>query len=260
MTRIALGIEYDGSDFRGWQRQKDARSVQECLEAAVSRVADQPVELVCAGRTDAGVHATAQIVHFDTAAHRSEQSWVLGCNANLPKTISVRWAKGVDESFHARFSARARAYRYVIYMGRARPALLRHQVSWTHKALDAERMQEAARPLLGEHDFSSFRAVACQAKHPVRTLQRLDVWRAGDFIYLDVQANAFLHHMVRNLAGTLMAIGCGDQPVGWAGDVLAARDRCAAGITAPAQGLYLVRVDYPPRYAMPGAGRLPVFS
>jgi tRNA pseudouridine38-40 synthase len=246
--RIALGIEYDGSQYAGWQSQKagqGVRTIQGEVEAALSRVADHRVEVVCAGRTDAGVHATAQVIHFDTEAQRTERAWVFGANANLPKDVCVLWAKPVADDFHARFSARRRSYRYVIYTRPVRPTFLAYRVTWDHRALAVDRMRAAALFLLGEHDFSSYRAVACQAKSPVRTLNRLDVTAQGPFIFLDVEANAFLHHMVRNIAGVLMTIGAGEQPPEWAREVLEARDRTQGGITAPPYGLYLTDVHYP---------------
>lgn len=255
--RIALGIEYDGGAFNGWQRQSHAPSVQEAVERAVSKVADHPVGVVCAGRTDTGVHATAQVVHFDTSAQRRMRSWILGANANLPPGVSVTWARSVTEDFHARFKAQARQYRYVILNRMFRPALLRDRVCWDHNPLEAEAMHAAAQALVGEHDFSAFRALACQASHPVRTVHRLEVARRGDLIYLDIEANAFLHHMVRNIAGTLIAIGRGDQPVEWAGELLAGRDRSRSGITAPAGGLYFVKVSYPAQFGLPWDTVLP---
>jgi tRNA pseudouridine38-40 synthase len=256
-VRIALGIEYDGSKFSGWQIQdpvQQVRTVQAALEAAVSAVANHPVGVVCAGRTDAGVHATAQVVHFDTTAERTERAWVFGINANLPKDVCVLWAKPVSDEFHARFSAVRRAYRYTIFTRRVRPTFLAYRVTWEHRPLDGERMRAAAQALLGEHDFSSYRAVACQAKSPVRTLHRLDLTQQGPFVHLDLEANAFLHHMVRNIAGVLMAIGAGEREPAWAGEVLEARDRTLGGVTAPPHGLYLTRVDYPEVHALP---RLP---
>lgn len=250
MKRIALGIEYDGKRFSGWQRQPHAPSVQEALEHALSRVADRPVEVVCAGRTDAGVHATHQVVHFDTATVRPERAWVRGVNSNLPGDVGVRWMREVAADFHARFSATARTYRYVILSHPVRPVLDRHRVAWTWRPLDVAPMRDAARHLLGEHDFSSFRAVACQAKHPVRTVHRLDVRYDGDRVALEVEANAFLHHMVRNIAGVLMAVGAGERRPDWAREVLDARDRTVAGVTAPAEGLYLVAVRYPERFGI----------
>lgn len=255
--RIALGIEYDGSHFSGWQRQAHAVGVQQVLEEALSKVADHSVEVVCAGRTDAGVHATAQVVHFDTEAERSPRAWVLGTTCNLPAEVCVNWAQPVSPEFHARFSATGRRYRYVILNRPVRPALLHERVCWEHWPLDAARMAEAAACLLGEHDFSSFRAQGCQARHPRREIYALDIQRHGEFIYLDIAANAFLHHMVRNVAGTLMAVGRGDRSVGWVAEVLAARDRTAGGATAPAAGLYLVDVRYPERFGLPLAAQLP---
>jgi tRNA pseudouridine38-40 synthase len=255
--RIALGIEYDGTDFCGWQIQHGVRTVQECVEQAVSKVADHPVQVVCAGRTDTGVHAAEQVVHFDTEAVRSERSWVLGSNVNLDKDVSVLWARPVDDDFHARFSATARRYRYVIHNRWVRSSIYRNRAVWYHPPLDVERMAEGARYLLGEHDFSTFRAVACQAKHPVRTIHDLDVSRRGELVIIDVHANAFLHHMVRNIAGVLMAIGCGDREPEWVVELLEARDRTVGGVTAPPQGLYLVGVTYPERFGLPSLGTLP---
>lgn len=252
--RIALGVEYDGAGFSGWQRQQGVRTVQECVEQALSAVAAHPVEVLCAGRTDAGVHATGQVIHLDTGAQRAMRSWVLGANSNLPRDVSILWAQPVDESFHARFSARRRRYRYVILNRMVRPGLQRNRATWVHRPLDERRMAEAAVHLLGEHDFSSFRAVACQAKHPVRTLYRLDVTRREQFVVLDVEANGFLHHMVRNIAGVLIAIGVGDQAPDWAREVLEARDRTLGGVTAPADGLYFVEVRYPETFGIPPSG------
>ena len=258
--RIACAVEYDGSGFCGWQRQDHARSVQGDVEAALSKVADDEVRVICAGRTDSGVHASRQVIHFDTPAERSERSWVLGTNANLPDDVGLLWARAVDDEFHARFSARARSYRYVILNREVPSALLHRQVTWVHQALDVTRMQEAARCLLGEHDFSSFRALACQAKSPVRTIYRLDIKRSGAYLYLDVEANAFLHHMVRNIAGVLMAVGRGVQKSRWVQDILDKRDRTEGGVTAPARGLYLVGVRYPYKYGIEPLGVVPEFG
>ena len=243
--RIALGVEYDGTAFCGWQTQPAARSVQQTLEAALSRVADHPVRVHCAGRTDAGVHALEQVVHFDSEADRSERAWVLGSNVNLPGDCAVSWARPVPPAFHARYSATARHYRYRILTRATRSALERDRALWVHRPLDLVRMQEAAAGLVGEHDFTSFRALACQAKSPVRRVHYLDLTPADGGIDLRVGANGFLHHMVRNIVGVLLAIGRGEAPVTWTADLLALRDRTRGGVTAPPQGLYFVRADYP---------------
>lgn len=248
VQRLAMGLEYDGSGFRGWQTQSHARTIQPLVEQALSKVADEPVQVVCAGRTDAGVHATSQIIHFDTRAVRVPRAWLLGTNTHLSPEISVQWVRPVPQDFHARFSARWRAYRYIILNRLMRPALLRRRVTWIHRSLEAEPMHEAAQYLLGEHDFSSFRALGCQARHPVREVQSVRVWRHGDFIHLDIRANAFLHHMVRNIAGALLCVGRGERPPEWLGELREARDRSQAGVTAPPDGLYLVAVGYDPRF------------
>jgi tRNA pseudouridine38-40 synthase len=258
--RIALGIEYDGSAFYGWQRQRTGRTVQQCLEEGISQVANQPVATTCAGRTDTGVHATGQVVHFDTDACRDSRSWSMGVNTNLPADIRVTWTREMDTDFHARFSARRRYYRYVILNQVHGSALLDKRVCREHADLDVCRMREAACHLLGEHDFTSFRAVACQARRPVRTIYTLDITRTGRFIYLDIEANAFLHHMVRCIAGVLLRIGRDDASPEWARDLLEIRDRTAGGITAPASGLYLVAVRYPSRYDLPVSGWLPEYG
>lgn len=246
--RVALGVEYDGTAFHGWQYQGDVRSVQESLQIALSKVANHEVTVHCAGRTDTGVHATGQVVHFETPAVRSERSWILGCNVNLPHDISIGWAREVPDSFHARFSAVGRHYRYLILNRAYRSALWRDRAVWVHHSLDAEAMHEAAQRLIGTHDFSSYRALGCQAKHPVRTIHSLQVSRQGEMVTIDIHANAFLHHMVRNIAGVLIAIGKGEQSVSWAEEVLALRDRTLGGVTAPPQGLCLTKVDYPDEY------------
>ncbi|MBY6205257.1 tRNA pseudouridine(38-40) synthase TruA [Halomonas denitrificans] len=249
--RIAFGLEYDGSRFRGFQRQQQRPTVQEELERALAAVADHRVTVHCAGRTDTGVHAACQVIHIETASTRSERAWVLGANSNLPEAVAVRWARVVDDRFHARFSARGRHYRYRILNRWIRPGLHAGRVAWERRALDAQRMHEAAQVLVGEHDFSSFRALGCQARHAVRELKRIDVRRRDDEVVLDVSANAFLYHMVRNIAGTLIAVGCGDRPADWVGEVLASRDRALAGVTAPAEGLYFMGVDYPDHPELP---------
>ncbi|MCP8466603.1 tRNA pseudouridine(38-40) synthase TruA [Pseudomonas sp. ZM23] len=252
VSRIALGVEYKGARYRGWQRQEDGvPSVQAALEKALSKVADGPVSVSCAGRTDAAVHASGQVVHFDTTVERPLKAWMMGGNANLPADISVTWAKVMPAHFHARFSAMARRYRYVIYNDPIRPAHLAEEVTWNHRPLDASRMRAAAASLVGTHDFTSFRAVQCQAKSPVKTVHHLEVIEHGRFIVLDIRANAFLHHMVRNFAGVLMTIGAGERPVEWASEVLAACDRRAGGVTAHPYGLYLVRVEYPEEFELP---------
>lgn len=259
--RIALGIEYDGTAFHGWQiQQPKVRTIQGCLEQAIGEVADRPVNLICAGRTDAGVHATAQVVHFDTEAERPPRAWIFGTNSNLPPEIAVSWAQPVPETFHARFSARARRYRYVIFNRPVRSALHRQRASWFYKSLDVARMREAGLYLVGEHDFSSFRSVECQAKSPIRTVYALELEWRGDFLILEIEANAFLHRMVRNIAGVLMTIGSGTRPIGWAHEVLEARDRALGGTTAPPQGLYLIAVRYPSVFGVPAAEAVsPIF-
>ena len=252
MTRYALGIEYDGTAFMGWQSQTHpGRTVQASLEEALAKVADHPVEVSCAGRTDAGVHARGQVAHFDSDARRSLRSWLLGVNSNLPPDVAVGWIQEAPAAFHARFSAEARQYRYVIMNRLTRPALERDGLSWVHRELDAARMQEAARHLVGRHDFSAFRSVECQAKHPMRTLQRLEVKREGERVVIDAVADGFLHHMVRNITGVLLAVGEGKQDTGWSKTVLEGRDRTLGGVTAPAGGLYLMAVSYPSRYSIP---------
>lgn len=250
--RVALGVEYDGSHYVGWQRQKhDSKTVQENLEKALTKVANHPVQVICAGRTDTGVHGVGQVVHFDTDAVRNAKGWVFGCNTSLPDTISVRWAQPVDDSFHARFSARSRAYRYVIYNHSVRPALGMKHLTWNYRQLDVALMHEAAQVLLGEHDFSSFQAQGCQAKSPVRTIHHIELKRRGNLVIMDIQANAFLQHMVRNIAGVLMAIGAGREPLSWIDDVLAHRNRTLGGVTAPPYGLYFMRVDYEREFNIP---------
>ncbi len=253
MPRIALGLEYDGSVFAGWQSQVHARGIQSVVEAAVSVVANHPVAVTAAGRTDAGVHAAIQVVHFDSDSVRSERNWIRGTNANLPTQVSALWTREVPESFHARFGAMARSYRYIILNRQVRPALSAGKVTWIRDPLDHERMHVAAQQLVGEHDFSSFRAAECQSRSPTRRLQRIQVRRQGELLCLDVTANAFLHHMVRNIAGTLIAVGKGDQPVEWVADVLAARDRRVGGITAPPDGLYLAAIQYEGILGLPSA-------
>ena len=259
--RIALGIEYDGSRFFGWQMQSHGtRTVQHEVERALSRVADHGVQVVCAGRTDTGVHATGQVVHFDTRAERKTRAWVMGVNANLPDDVCVHWASPVGDDFSARFSATLRSYRYVIQQRPARPALYHRRVAWVYQALDTRAMHEAAQALLGENDFSSFRSSVCQSEHAMRFMQSVDVNAEDTFVYIDIRANAFLHHMVRNIVGSLIKVGTGERPVSWIGELLAMKDRTRAGPTAPAEGLYLVAVQYPDEHGLPESGCMPRFG
>ncbi|MDO6707149.1 tRNA pseudouridine(38-40) synthase TruA [Photobacterium sp. 1_MG-2023] len=257
--RIALGIEYDGSRYYGWQRQRDVDSVQGRLEAALSKIANQDIEVQCAGRTDAGVHGTGQVVHFDCDVPRKLVAWTMGTNAHLPKDIAVRWAHEVPEDFHARFSATARRYRYVIYNHALRPAILSSGISHYHGELDAEKMHEAGQYLLGENDFTSFRAVFCQSRSPWRNVMHLNVSRQGHYVIIDIKANAFVHHMVRNITGSLIKVGRGEEKPEWIQWLLAQKDRTLAGATAKAEGLYLVEVDYPETYALPVVPVGPLF-
>lgn len=254
--RIALGVEYDGAPFRGWQSQPGGNTIQDALESALAAIAGERVRTVCAGRTDAGVHALAQVVHFDTAADRPGSAWTRGANAYLPPHVAVTWAHRVDDEFHARFSALRRSYRYVLLNRPVRPAALNGRVGWYHRPLDVEAMVAAARCLIGEHDFSAFRAAECQAKSPVKTLYRADIVRQQDIIVFDVVANAFLHHMVRNLVGSLVYVGNGHYPVSWLAEVLAGRDRSRAAPTFGAAGLYFAGVEYDARWRLPPPGRI----
>ncbi|MEH0687824.1 tRNA pseudouridine(38-40) synthase TruA [Vibrio cholerae] len=257
--RIALGIEYNGTQYYGWQRQKEVKSVQEALEKALSVVANHPVEVQCAGRTDAGVHGTGQVVHFDTTAERKMVAWTMGVNANLPSDVCVRWAKEVPESFHARFSATARRYRYIIFNSPLRPGILSSGVSHYHGELDEALMHQAGQYLLGENDFTSFRAVQCQSRSPWRNVMHLNVSRHGQYVVIDIKANAFVHHMVRNITGSLICVGRGEQKPEWIEWLLGVKDRKLAGATAKAEGLYLVDVDYPDEYQLPRVPIGPLF-
>ena len=249
--RIALGLEYDGSGFCGWQSQAGGGAVQDALEAALAAVADAPVRVVCAGRTDAGVHALAQVVHFDTEAVRPDTAWVRGVNAHLPASVAVRWAQPVPAEFHARFSARGRRYRYLLLNRAERPGLMARRVGWFHRPLDANLMREAAGQLLGEHDFSAFRAVECQAKSPVKTIHSAVVQQRGAVLRFDFHADAFLHHMIRNIVGALVYIGSGRQPSGWLRELIAQRDRKLAAPTFAPDGLYLAGIEYDREHQLP---------
>ena len=251
IQRIALCVRYEGTRYYGWQHQQGLMSVQSCLEKALSYVADHPVAAMCAGRTDAGVHATGQIVHFDTHAKRDDHAWVFGANSNLPQDISVAWAKHVWQNFHARHSALARRYRYIIYNHEVRPGILRHAVGWYYRLLDEARMNQAAQYLLGEHDFSAFRGAGCEARSPVREIYSLEITRYRRMLVVEVFANAFLLHMVRNIVGVLVAVGSGEKPPEWAKAVLDSRDRRHGAITFQPNGLYLVEVKYPEEYDLP---------
>lgn len=251
MPRIAVGIEYDGAAYAGWQTQAALPTVQARVEAALSRVAAVPVAVVCAGRTDSGVHAREQVAHFDTPALRTSRGWALGANAHLPPDICVAWARPVPDHFHARYSAESRTYRYCILNRGTRSALAAHRAWWVHRPLDAERMDRAAAMLLGEHDFSGFRAAECQARSPIRRMYRIQVARAGDLVTIEATANAFLHHMMRNVVGLLVAIGQGDRSPEAARDVLEGRDRRRSAATAPPEGLYFWGVQYPAAFGLP---------
>lgn len=260
--RLALGIEYDGGAFSGWQSQRrpGLQTVQEALEAALAAVADHPVSTVCAGRTDAGVHASAQVVHFDTTAIRPDRAWVLGTNAHLPRGVSVQWARPVGDHFHARFSALSRSYRYLLLNRRQRSALWDARCWQLRHALDAGAMERAGRALIGEQDFSAFRGSGCQSRTPMRRVESLQVRRAGDCVAIDIRANAFLLHMVRNITGALVKVGTGERSEDWIAALMASRDRRQAAETAPPQGLYLVGVAYAGEWGIPTRVAPPVMD
>ena len=258
--KIALGIAYNGANYHGWQRQEKLSSIQLHLEVALSRVADHPIQVICAGRTDSGVHAIGQVVHFDTQASRSERSWILGVNSYLPADIRVQWAQLMGDDFHARFSALGRRYCYVIYNNFVNSALLSKQIAWYCHPLDEQLMAQGANYLIGEHDFTSFRAMECQAKSPIRTIHELTITRKNKLLLIDVKANAFLHHMVRNIVGVLVAIGAKKQSPEWAETVLLARDRTQGGITAPPQGLYFISAMYPEHFNLSSQPTEPWFK
>lgn len=249
--RIALGVEYNGAGLYGWQGQRDVPTVQGHLEEALAKVANERIFLHCAGRTDANVHALGQVVHFDTHAKRHIDAWVWGTNTHLPSSIRVRFARTVDYHFHARFKATSRRYRYIIFNNPIRPGLLTGRVAWHYYPLDVALMAKAGQCLLGEQDFSSFRASECNSKSPMRNVIDFTIKRHGDYVVMEIEANAFLHHMVRNIAGTLMKIGAGLRPPEWMQTVLEAKNRRVAAETAPAEGLYLIAVRYPEPYIFP---------
>ena len=251
--RIAAIVEYDGTEYAGWQSQVHSSSVQDAVQAALSFVAGHPIVAICAGRTDRGVHALGQVIHFDTTAVRTPRAWVLGANTKLSAAIALQWAAEVDEGFHARHRASLRTYRYVILNRSERSALHHTRVAWMHRQLDSERMHTAAQALIGEHDFSAFRSIECQSKTPVRRVEAIEVKREGDYLWLEFTANAYLHHMVRNIVGTLLEAQADGDPAGRMAAVLASRDRRTAGFTAPPEGLYLWRVVYPPIFGIPSA-------
>ncbi len=249
--RVALGVEYDGTDYLGWQQQRHGATVQSTLEAALSRVADEPITAVCSGRTDTGVHARCQVVHFDAVNERSERAWVLGGNSQLPMAVAVLWARRVPDDFHARFSARQRSYCYRLLNRPVRPALDARQIAWERRPLALQPMRQAAASLLGEHDFSAFRTVHCQAPSPIRTLYQLDICQQEDVIEFRLRANAFLHHMVRNIVGSLLVVGRAEQSPDWLAGVLASQDRTRAGPTASPSGLVYIGPRYPARWGLP---------
>ena len=253
IRRYAVGVEYDGSRFHGWQSQSGVTTVQDLLESALSSVAAEPVRVVTAGRTDTGVHASGQVAHFDAEAKRTTLNWVRGANTNLPGGLALTWAKEVDRRFHARFSALSRKYRYILFCRDVRPTYLAKRVSWTYECLDVQRMRAAAACLEGRHDFSAFRASGCQAKQPVREIHELTVNNVGPWIWIDVEADGFLQHMVRNITGVLTAIGTGARSVAWANEVLEGRDRTLGGVTALPDGLYLSAVRYPRHFQIPSS-------
>jgi tRNA pseudouridine38-40 synthase len=253
--RIVLGLEYAGTAFHGWQSQPDGRTIQDHLERALAAIAGEPIGVAAAGRTDAGVHATSQVVHFDAPVERPDTAWIRGVNTHLPHDIAVRWAQPVAREFHARFAATGRHYTYLLAVGAVRPALLAGRVGWYHRPLDADAMACAAQSLVGTHDFSAFRAAQCQARSPVKTLAALVVAPDGEFIRFDFSANAFLHHMVRNIVGALVAVGDGKAAEHWPAELLAGRDRTRAAPTFAPDGLYLTGAEYGPEWGLPATRR-----
>ena len=257
--RVALGLEYFGAAYTGWQSQRDGRGVQDALERALAAIADSDVRTIAAGRTDARVHATMQIVHFDTGAARPDTAWVRGVNANLPSDIGVLWAQPVADEFHARRAAAARHYAYALLNRAVRPAMLAGRVGWYHRPLDIAAMIESGSILVGTHDFSAFRAAECQANSPTRTLTTMRIAATGDFILFDFCANAFLHHMIRNIVGALIYVGANKRPPSWIGELLAGRDRTRGAPTFAPDGLYFTGADYDAKWGLPPTRR-PVVS
>jgi tRNA pseudouridine38-40 synthase len=249
--RIALGLEYDGSAFCGWQTQPSACGVQDHLEDALERFADSPIEVTAAGRTDTGVHATAQVVHFDTEVERDQNSWVRGPNACSGEALRVLWSHVVPADFHARYSAISRTYRYLLLNEPVAPAILRHRVGWFHRPLDLDRMREGTKALIGEHDFSAFRDSQCQSRSPIRNMMGITIDREANLVVFTFRANAFLHHMIRNLVGSLVYVGAGREDPEWIGQLMASRDRKLAAPTFSPAGLYLSAVEYDPRFELP---------
>jgi tRNA pseudouridine38-40 synthase len=249
--RIAIGIEYDGTAYNGWQRQQHGIGIQTVVENALSKVANESIATICAGRTDSGVHAIAQVVHFDSKVKRTMRNWLFGINSNLPDDVNACWAKIVDQNFHARFSAISRSYRYLMLNKPVRSSLYRNRAWWIHRPLNECDMQRAADNLLGKHDFSAFRAAGCRASTPIREISNIRINRDDDWVTIDVTANAFLQHMVRNIAGLLATIGQGEANFAWAKEVLESRDRTKGGIAAPAHGLTLIKIDYPDKFDFP---------
>ena len=258
MVKFAVGIEYAGTAYSGWQRQKHVVSIQQHIEEAIGYVANHRVQLVCAGRTDAGVHAVEQVAHFESTAKRDNRSWILGSNCQLPRDIRIKWIIPVESDFHARFSAIARSYRYIIFNAAVPSALFHNRAGWEFSPLDQALMHEAAQILVGEHDFSAFRAVGCQAKSSTRRIHEISVERQGDLLYIDIKANAFLYHMVRNIVGSLISVGQGEESIDWFIGVFSGRDRNLAAATAPAAGLYFLRAHYPDAFELPVNGKKPI--
>ncbi len=256
--KFAIGIEYSGANYCGWQQQRQCDSIQQNLQEAIGFVANHPVQLVCAGRTDAGVHAVEQVAHFESDSKRDTRAWILGSNCQLPRDIRIKWIVPVAEEFHARYSAVARSYRYIILNSEVPSAIFHDRCHWDFHPLDHHKMHDCAQVLLGEHDFSSFRAAGCQAKSACRNVHSVDIFRQGELVYLDIKANAFLYHMVRNIVGSLMVVGRGEKSSGWFAQLLVAKDRNLAGVTATATGLYLSRAYYPELFNLPNSAQKPV--